>query len=109
METEEEGDEEEEAVEGNGDPEVGLFYRNDTLKNKSTTIKVPVPPLDRYDDNNALEGITIDFDDETEYLDELKGVADNNTAVRVRVVVISKGLRLNFTSKEFGLRIYRIK
>ena len=32
METEEEGDEEEEAVEGNGDPEVGLFYRNDTLK-----------------------------------------------------------------------------
>ena len=78
-------------------------------KNKSTTIIVPVPPFDRYDDNNALEGITIDFDDETEYLDELKGVADNNTAVRVRVVVISKGLRLNFTSKEFGLRIYRIK
>ena len=43
METEEEGDEEEEeAVEGNGDPEVGLFYRNDTLKNKSTTIKVGI-------------------------------------------------------------------
>ena len=89
-----------------------------------------MPPYDRYDDNNALEGITIDFDDETEYLDELKWVADNNTEVGVRVVdalegkvgdwaeygagamvqqVISKGLRLNFTSKEFGLRIYRIK
>ena len=36
-----------------------------------------MPPYDRYDDNNALEGITIDFDDETEYLDELKEVADN--------------------------------
>ena len=50
-----------------------------------------MPPYDRYDDNNALEGITIDFDDETEYLDELKGVADNNTAVGVRVVDALEG------------------
>ena len=39
-----------------------------------------MPPLDRYNDNNALE-----------YLDEFKGVADNNTAVGVRVVVALEG------------------
>ena len=37
--------------------------------------------LDRHVDNNALKGIPIDFDDETEYHDDLKGVVDNTTEV----------------------------
>ena len=47
--------------------------------------------MKRLEKLDALEGITIDFDDETEYLDDLKGVADNTTEVGVRVVDALEG------------------
>ena len=114
-------EEDEEASKVVGDPDGGLFYGNNTLKNKSMDIKASVLSCDGRDDNNVMEGITVDFEDETEYLDELEGVADNTTEVGVRVVdaldgkvgvwaeygagamvqqIISKGLRLNFTQKQ---------
>ena len=58
-------EDEEEAFKIIGDPEGGLFYRNNTLKNKSTAIKAPFPSCDRRDDNNIMEGINVDFEDET--------------------------------------------
>ena len=95
------------------------FIRSNTMKYNSKRDLKPEYPFDK-DDIDNLEGITIDFENDDEYIDGMIGKADNTDETGVRVVdalkskvdvwkqfgaggmvvqVITKGLRLNFTKK----------
>ena len=98
------------------------FIDTDTMKYSSSSLNPEYP----FDNTNidALEGITVDLENEGEYIDGLAGKPDNTDEVTgVRVVdalkgkvgvwqqfgagamvtqIISKGLRLNFVKKMLG-------
>ena len=119
---EEENGEAEDAVKDSGALKgVSNFILSDTMKYSSKRDLKPEYPFDNDDiDIDKLEGITIDFENDHEYIDDMAGKADNTDETGVRVVdalrgkvdvwkqfgaggmveqVITKGLRLNFIRK----------
>ena len=118
--TGEEEDEAEDAVKDLGALKgVNNFMHPNTMKYNSKRDLKPEYPFDK-DDIDKLEGITIDFDNDEEYIDDMIGQADNTDETGIKVVdairgkvdvwkqfgaggmviqVITKGLRLNFIKK----------